>query len=80
MIDLSSIVNTIRTAIYGKDMREAIAQGFEKVQDEAASGGDEEGLGGGFVLMEESIPVSQRKENVLYGLIVANFDDEGPTG
>lgn len=80
MIDLSSIVNTIRTAIYGKDMREAIAQGFEKVQDEAASGGDEEGLGGGFILMEESIPVSQRKENVLYGLIVANFDDEGPTG
>lgn len=80
MIDLSSIVNIIRTAIYGKDMREAIAQGFEKVQDEAASGGDEEGLGGGFVLMEESIPVSQRKENVLYGLIVANFDDEGPVG
>ena len=79
MIDLSSIVSTIRSAIYGKDMREAIAQGFEKVQDEAASGGDE-GLGGGFVLMEESIPVSERKENVLYGLIVGNFDDEGPTG
>lgn len=76
MIDLSSIVNTIRTAIYGKDMREAIAQGFEKVQDEAASGGDEEGLGGGFVLMEESIPPSSRQENVLYALVVANLGDE----
>ena len=75
MIDLSSIVNTIRTSIYGKDMREAIAQGFEKVQDEAASGGDE-GLGGGFVLMKESIPPSSRQENVLYALVVANLGDE----
>lgn len=75
MIDLSSIVNTIRTSIYGKDMREAIAQGFEKVQDEAASGGDE-GLGGGFVLMEENIPPSSRQENVLYALVVANLGDE----
>lgn len=74
MIDLSGIVSTIRTAIYGKDMREAIAQGFEKVQDEAASGG--EGLGGGFVLMEENIPSSSRQENVLYALVVANLGDE----
>lgn len=75
MIDLTGIVSTIRTAIYGKDMREAIAQGFEKVQDEAASGGDE-GLGGGFVLMEENIPVISRQENVLYALVIGNLGDE----
>lgn len=73
MIDLSGIVSAIRTAIYGKDMREAIAQGFEKVQDEAAGG---DGLGGGFVLMEENLPSSSRQENVLYALVVANLGDE----
>jgi len=31
MSRISDIVTTIRTAIYGKDMREAIAQGFEIV-------------------------------------------------
>ena len=73
MANLSNIINTIRTAIYGKDMREALAQGFEAIDKEM-----EGGMGGGFVLMESSLPTGQRKPNVLYGLIVGNFDDEGP--
>ena len=72
-MNLSAIINTIRTAVYGKDMREALAQGFEAIDEEM-----EGGMGGGFVLMEEDIPTGQRKPNVLYGLIVGNFDDEGP--
>ena len=72
MANLSNIINTIRTAVYGKDMREAIAQGFEAIQEDSG------GMGGGFVLMESSLPTGQRKPNVLYGLIVGNFDDEGP--
>lgn len=36
LADYSEIINTIRSAIYGRDMREAIAQGFEKC---AAGGG-----------------------------------------
>lgn len=31
--DMSSIVDTIRNAVYGRDMREAIAQGFEQVSE-----------------------------------------------
>lgn len=31
---------------------------------------------GGFVEMEESIPVSERKENMLYGLVLADFEPE----
>ena len=72
-MNLTSIINTIRTAVYGKDMREALAQGFEAIDKEM-----EGGMGGGFVLMESSLPTGQRKPNVLYGLIVGNFDDEGP--
>lgn len=30
-MNLTSIINTIRTAVYGKDMREALAQGFEAI-------------------------------------------------
>ena len=73
MANLSNIINTIRTAVYGKDMREALAQGFEAIDEEM-----EGGMGGGFVLMESSLPTGQRKPNGLYGLIVGNFDDEGP--
>ena len=45
MANLSNIINTIRSAIYGKDIREAIAQGFEAIDEEM-----EGGMGGGFVL------------------------------
>lgn len=76
MIDLSSIVNTVRSAIYGKDMREAIAQGFEKIQDAATGGGGSGSLGGGFVMMDENIPAGQRQENVLYALKVGSIGDE----
>lgn len=57
MANLSNIINTIRTAIYGKDMREALAQGFEAIDEEM-----EGGMGGGFVLMEEDIPVGDRSK------------------
>lgn len=70
MANLSNIINTIRTAVYGKDMREAIAQGFEAIQEDSG------GMGGGFVVMTEEIPVKDREPNVLYGLVVANLDDE----
>ena len=72
MPDYSWIIKTIETAIYGRDMRQAIANGFRLCQS------NEGGGGGGFVLMESSLPTGQRKPNVLYGLIVGNFDDEGP--
>lgn len=32
--------------------------------------------GGGFIEMTESIPVGDRKENTLYGLILVDFDGE----
>lgn len=70
-MNLSAIINTIRSAIYGKDMREAIAQGFENI-DKQMSGG----FGGGFVLMEEDVPVKDRKDNVLYGKIMGSIGDE----
>ena len=55
-MNLSAIINTIRSAIYGKDMREAIAQGFEQIQQDSGK------MGGGFVLMEEDIPVGGRSK------------------
>ena len=33
--------------------------------------------GGGFIEMEESLAVSERKDNMLYGLILVDFDAEG---
>ena len=72
---LSNIVNTIRTAVYGKDMREAIAQGFESIDEEM-----EGGMGGGFVLMEEDVPIGDRKDNVLYGKIKGSIGDETAGG
>lgn len=33
-----------------------------------------DGVGGGFVEMEESIPVSERVDDTLYGLIIEAFD------
>lgn len=72
---LSDIVSKIRSSVYGKDMREAIAKGFETVDSDLSEAG---GMGGGFVLMEEDIPISERKENVLYAKVVANLDDETP--
>lgn len=72
---LSGVVSTIRSAIYGKEMRESIAKGFELVDGKLSEAG---GMGGGFVLMEEDIPIAERKENVLYAKIVANLNDEAP--
>lgn len=72
---LSGVVSTIRSAIYGKEMRESIAKGFELVDGKLSEAG---GMGGGFVLMEEDIPVSERKENVLYASVEANFTSETP--
>lgn len=34
---------------------------------------------GGFVEMTESVPVDERKENMLYGLVLADFEAEGET-
>ena len=34
---------------------------------------------GGFVEMEESVPVDERKENMLYGLVLFDFEEEGET-
>ena len=73
-MNLTSIINTIRTAIYGKDMREAIAQGFEAIQEDSG------GMGGGFVLMEEDVPIGDRKDNVLYGKIKGSIGDETAGG
>ena len=70
-MNLTSIINTIRSAIYGKDMREALAQGFEAIDEEM-----EGGMGGGFVLMEEDIPVGDREENVLYAKVEASLGSE----
>ena len=69
-MNLTSIINTIRSAIYGKDMREAIAQGFEQIQQDSGK------MGGGFVLMEEDIPVGDREENVLYAKVEASLGSE----
>ncbi len=33
-----------------------------------------DGVGGGFVEMEESIPVSERKDDTLYGLILKTYE------
>ena len=49
-MNLTSIINTIRSAIYGKDMREALAQGFEAIDEEM-----EGGMGGGFVLAAQAL-------------------------
>lgn len=38
MPDYTSIINTIRSAIYGRDMREAIAQGFELCSENGGGG------------------------------------------
>lgn len=32
---------------------------------------------GGFVEMTESLPEKERKENVLYALVLADFDEKG---
>lgn len=50
MANLSNIINTIRSAIYGRDMREAIAQGFELCS--------ENGGGGGSVSVDTTLTVS----------------------
>lgn len=71
---LSDIASTIRKAIYGKDMREAIAKGFENV-DQIISSGEGGGLGGGFIMMDEDIPVQERKKNVLYAKNLGTFGD-----
>ena len=34
---------------------------------------------GGYVEMEESITVSERRENMLYGLVLADFEPEEVT-
>ena len=76
-MDLSTFISNIRSAIYVKDMRSAIADAFEKIQDESSSGSGGGGnLGGGFVMMDESIPVNERQENVLYALKVGSIGDE----
>ena len=33
-MNLTSIINTIRTAVYGKDMSEDLAKGFEAIDEE----------------------------------------------
>lgn len=35
--------------------------------------------GGGFIEMEESLAVSERKENMLYGLVLFDFEEGGET-
>lgn len=39
LANYASIINTIRSAIYGRDMREAIAQGFELCSENGGGGG-----------------------------------------
>ena len=51
MANLSNIINTIRSAIYGRDMREAIAQGFELCSENG-------GGGGGSVTVDTTLTVS----------------------
>ena len=53
MANLSNIINTIRSAIYGKDMREVLAQGFEAIDKEM-----EGGMGGGSVTVDTTLTVS----------------------
>ena len=38
LANYASIINTIRSAIYGRDMREAIAQGFELCSENGGGG------------------------------------------
>ena len=51
MPDYSGIINTIETAIYGRDMRQAIANGFRLCQSN-------EGGGGGSVTVDTTLTVS----------------------
>lgn len=51
MPDYSGIINTIETAIYGRDMRQAIANGFRLCQSN-------EGGGGGSVSVDTTLTVS----------------------
>lgn len=51
MANYTSIINTIRSAIYGRDMREAIAQGFELCSENG-------GGGGGSVTVDTTLTVS----------------------
>lgn len=52
MPDYSGIINTIETAIYGRDMRQAIANGFRLCQS------NEGGGGGGSVTVDTTLTVS----------------------
>lgn len=51
MPDYSGIINTIETAVYGRDMRQAIANGFRLCQSN-------EGGGGGSVTVDTTLTVS----------------------
>lgn len=51
LANYASIINTIRSAIYGRDMREAIAQGFELCSENG-------GGGGGSVTVDTTLTVS----------------------
>lgn len=44
-----------------------ISENFEKLDKTLAD------FGGGFILMTESVPVSQRKKESLYALIIEDF-------
>lgn len=52
MPDYSGIINTIETAVYGRDMRQAIANGFRLCQS------NEGGGGGGSVTVDTTLTVS----------------------
>lgn len=52
MPDYSGIINTIETAVYGRDMRQAIADGFRLCQS------NEGGGGGGSVTVDTTLTVS----------------------
>lgn len=52
MPDYSGIINTIETAVYGRDMRQAIANGFRLCQSNEGSGG------GGSVTVDTTLTVS----------------------
>lgn len=75
---LANIVGSIRKTVYGKDMREFIAKGFETI-DAKLSGIPSDKEQGGFVLMStEDIPIEKRKEGFIYGQIVADLNDTTP--
>jgi len=57
MPDYSGIINTIETAVYGRDMRQAIANGFRLCQS------NEGGGGGGSVTVDTTLTVSGQAEN-----------------